>query len=386
MENENLKSILIIIDDIFPTRMSSFRNVEYDKYISQYQNILIINISKIEISPDITPKIVGKNIYYFQTNFDDNQVYEIKKILTKYNNKIATIDFLNNISAVEWKVLNFLEENNIKFMLTLYPGGGFFFDETSKKKLLKVFSSKMFYKVIITQKKILEYILENQLCKEEQIKFIYGLPVSHNLLNIDLSKKRYYGIKGKINFNICFVAYKYSPQGKDKGYDVFIKIAKILRKKYNDIYFHVVGNFNENDIDVMELDERIAFYGVQKTEWFEDFYKDKDLIISPTKPNILNKGSFDGFPTGATTEAMLNGVTAIVSDPLNMNFTYQNNKDIIIIKNEQEILKTVEFLKSNPKKMVSISKKGYKKCNKIYCEKYQLEERLKILKEMESLK
>jgi len=100
----------------------------------------------------------------------------------------------------------------------------------------------------------------------------------------------------------------------------------------------------------------------------------------------LNKGSFDGFPTGATTEAMLNGVTAIVSDPLNMNFTYQNNKDIIIIKNEQEILKTVEFLKSNPKKMVSISKKGYKKCNKIYCEKYQLEERLKILKEMESLK
>ena len=217
----------------------------------------------------------------------------------------------------------------------------------------------MLYKVIVTQDKVKRFLLENNLIEEEKIAFIYGLPVSKTLLNIDTTSHQHYGIKNKINLNICFVAYKYSEQGKDKGYDTFIEVAKKLRTKYNDIYFHVVGNFDESDIDVTELDERIAFYGVQDT-----------------------KCAFDGFPTGCTTEAMLNEVAAIVTDPLNLNTHYIDDEDIIIVRSIDDIIMKVEELKNNPKKLFQIATKGYKKANEIYSYKNQINKRIQLLNEI----
>lgn len=383
MVKKNLDDLLVIIDDVFPTDLSSFRNEEFNEYIDKFSNILIINISKKPVdAKKIIENYKEKKIYFFQTDFKDEKYKEIKKIAKNYKYKISPIVFLNNVYGCEGRVLLFLEENNIKFIFTLYPGGGFFFNEETKNKLNKIFSSKVFNKVIVTQSKVMDYILKNTNISQDKIEYIYGLPVANDLLKVNTKTHRHYGIKSKINLNICFVAYKYSEQGKDKGYDIFIDVAKKLRVKYNDIYFHVVGNFDENDIDVSDLDERIAFYGVHKPEWFVDFYKDKDIIISPNRPNILTKGAFDGFPTGCTTEAMLNEVTAIVTDPLRLNVIYVNDKDIIIVENSTDIIKKVEELKLNPKKLYKISKNGYKKANAIYSYEKQISKRIELLEEL----
>ena len=382
MAKENLNNLLVIIDDVFPNLLSSFRNVEFNEYISKYSDILIINVSKISI--DFEKKINNseKNIYYFQTNFADENYEKISKIIKDYNNVVCSIVFLNNIYGCEGKVLSFLEENDIRFIFTLYPGGGFFFNDETKIKLNKIFSSKMFFKVIVTQQKVKDYILQNTNIKEDKIEFIYGLPVSNILLNVNTKDHRHYGINGKINLNVCFVAYKYSEKGKDKGYDTFIEAAKKLRAKYSDIYFHVVGNFDENDIDVSELDERIAFYGTHDTKWFINFYKDKDIIISPTRANVLKNGAFDGFPTGCTTEAMLNEIAAIVTDPLKLNVNYIDDEDIIIVNDVNDIVKKIEELKANPKKLYKIAQNGYRKANDIYSYKNQISKRIELLGEL----
>lgn len=381
MSKENLDDLLVIIDDVFPNSLSSFRNVEFNEYISKRSDILIINISKIPIDFEKSNNS-EKNIYYFQTNFADENYEKINKIVKKYKKTVSSIVFLNNVYGCDGKVLSFLEKNDIKLIFTLYPGGGFFFNDETKIKLNKIFSSKVFYKVIVTQQKVKDYILQNTSIKEDEIEYIYGVPVSNDLLNINAKKHRHYGINGKINFNVCFVAYKYSEKGKDKGYDTFIEVAKKLRAKHNDIYFHVVGNFDENDIDVSELDERIAFYGTHDTKWFISFYKDKDIIISPTRANILKSGAFDGFPTGCTTEAMLNEVAAIVTDPLKLNVNYIDGEDIIIVNDVNDIIKKVEELKSNPKKLYKIAQNGYKKANVIYSYEKQIIKRIELLKEL----
>lgn len=387
MEEENLNELLILIDDVFPKDLSSFRNVEFSGYISKFENVLLINISKYSFEEkDFNQISKHKNVQFYQTNFEDGNILKINELLKKYKVKKSSIVFLNNVYGYNGKVLEFLEKNKIKFIFTLYPGGGFFLNDDTTKKLKRIFTSPMFFKVITTQRKTYDYLISNKLCKENQMEYIYGLPTSKSLLNISTYDKRHYGIKGKINLNICFVAFKYSSEGKDKGYDIFIEVAKKLRRQCNDIYFHVVGNFDENDIDVSELDERIAFYGVQPSDWFVNFYKDKDIIISPTRPNILSKGAFDGFPTGASSDAMLNEVLVMATDPLDLNTMYKNNEDLIIINhNEDEIVNKVIELKNNPQKMYKIAKNGYKKANNIYSYKNQIDKRISLIEEMSEI-
>ena len=128
MSKENLDDLLVIIDDVFPNSLSSFRNVEFNEYISKRSDILIINISKIPIYFEKSNNS-EKNIYYFQTNFADENYEKINKIVKKYKKTVSSIVFLNNVYGCDGKVLSFLEKNDIKFIFTLYPGGGFFFND-----------------------------------------------------------------------------------------------------------------------------------------------------------------------------------------------------------------------------------------------------------------
>lgn len=57
----------------------------------------------------------------------------------------------------------------------------------------------------------------------------------------------------KSRLDICFMAHKYTTYGQDKGYNVFVSVATILRQYHEDIYFHVVGPFDPKVIDVSSL-------------------------------------------------------------------------------------------------------------------------------------
>ena len=108
-----------------------------------------------------------------------------------------------------------------------------------------------------------------------------------------LAKKRYGFEKDRLD--VVFTAFRYMPDGADKGYDVFVDMAKRICRNHENVYFHVVGGFDENDLDVSSLKGHITFYGKQHADWFDVFYQDKDLIVSPNVPDVLARYKLHAF-------------------------------------------------------------------------------------------
>lgn len=385
--------IFYIFDDVFPCSLSPFRYEEYMSYFNYFKHVNCLTTgfslsalneknSVVKVIEDFTnqyPKfkknfyvLPFKNEVYLQSFFDNMNIYK---------KRLAIITFVNNMQTKDIDNITFLNDAKIPFIFTLYPGGGFDMnDNVCIKKLKRIFSSNMFRKVVVTQHITKKFLLENNFCKEEDICFIPGVVTPRELLNINISQKIHYGGNDKSNLDICFVAHKCTRNGADKGYDKFIGVAKKLSKKYSNIYFHVVGSFDEKVIDITEIKDRIKFYGIRKTEWFKDFYKDKDIIISANIPYVLGKGGFDGFPTGSCTEAMLNEVALFATDELSQNIFFKDGEDFVKIKPSiSDIYKKIIYYYDNPKKLAKLAKEGYKIVNEKYSTSNQVEKRIRLI-------
>lgn len=375
---------LIIFDDIFPSIYSPFRYEEYTEYLQNIEDVYIFTTGKslkavnenrtiLEVIKEFeekNPQYKGKVLELKEEN---------KKILEKLENKVAILTFLANVR----ENIETLENYQIPFIFTLYPGGGFVLnDENCDLELKKICSSKYFRKVIVTQKNVYKYLINKKICSKEQIEFIYGVVTPIQILEENNKDKRYYKYK-KETLDICFVAHKYTEKGIDKGYDIFIEVAKKLNEKYTNINYHIVGGFDENDIDVSKLGNKINFYGIRDSKWLKEFYADMDIILSPNRPFKLGKGTFDGFPTGSCTEAMINGVLLLCTDELKLNVKFKNKKDLIIIKpNVKNVVKVIEKLYKNPPRIIKIAEKGKKKTKIIYSKENQIMPRIKLIKEI----
>lgn len=376
--SRNNKLDLLILDDNFPLENSSFRYYEFITYLYEFNNseaILTKGLFLNDINETIREN--NKNIDFYLSN---NPIFK-GRILTDPKSKkakLAILVFLNNV----YENLSYLENSETPFVFTLYPGGGFAInDSDSDKKLAKVFSSRFFRKVIVTQSITLNYLIKNNLCSNDKIEYIYGGVVNRSMLSSNQVDIKRFG-KNKKTLDVCFVGHKYMKKGLDKGYDVFIEFAKLINMNHNNIRFHVVGEFTEDDIDVSELKNRIKFYGVKPSSWFLDFYKDKDLIVSPNRPFVLSDGSFDGFPLTCSVEAMLNGVAVFCTDDLSLNEEFIDGKDLIIIKHDaNDILNKVQQYYKKPDSLLLISKNGRSAALKNYSYKKQLAPRIKLIKE-----
>lgn len=372
------KKNLLILDDIFPNSISGFRFEEFTQILSQIENSKLISTGSSYPLLNASQEDHKKHIIDFKLKYPNlkNQLFKSSRIIN-FNAKLVYCIFINNI----YNNLFWIEKYKIPFVFTLYPGGGFQVnDETSDFKLKKVLESQQFRKVIVTQKFTQDYLIKNNFCKPERIEFVFGGVVPQISLNKDLISKKNY-LVNKPTLDIVFCAAKYMPKGIDKGFDVFIELAHLLNAKYNFIKFHVIGGFNETDIDVTQLNDKISFYGFQSYENLSNIFNNIDIIISPNKPFYLDKGSFDGFPLGTVVEAVFNGCVAIVTDLLNQNTVFENDQEILIVRSDaQEIEKIIIDLINNPDKLLSISKKGNQKFNKVYSNKIQMNPRIELLK------
>ena len=367
---------LIVFDTIFPHPISGFRLEEFKILLSHFKN------SKILLSSESYSLVKSsKELHKIHINDFLNKNINLKNKLKPFkgflniNTKLFYCIFLNNMI----KFIDTLEEKKIPFIFTLYPGGGFQMDdEISNFKLKKICSSSYFKTVIVTQKITKEYLLKNNFCKEDKIKLIFGGVVPQNSLKNNLEKKYYF--KDKNTLDICFCAAKYMPKGIDKGYDVFIKLAHNLSHKYNFINFHIIGGYNEEEIDVTTIKNNITFYGYLNFTELETIFKNIDIIISPNKSFVLYNGAFDGFPLGTVVEAALNGVMVILSDDLNQNTLFIDNQELIITESTSEsIEKIILNLIDNPNKLVEIAKNGKEKFQKVYSNNNQMKPRIEIL-------
>jgi len=385
LKKKIIKEELIIFDDTFPSDYSPFRYEEYSSYMKEFPNSKVFTTGKVLkfFNKNLRIKNVINNFLYNNKEYKNriiinNKNYEYK--LNNFNKPIAIMTFLQNA----YDNLRLLEKYQIPFIFTLYPGGGFILNnEESDNKLKKIFESTYFRKVIVTQYNIKDYLLKNNLVTAEKIEYIFGVVTPKKMLKQKVKEKKYFG-DGRDQLNICFVAHKYTKDGRDKGFDIFKDVCEKLLKENYKIGFHIVGSYNKDDIDNNDIKEKINFHGILSTNKLKRLYKDMDIIISPTRPFILNKGSFDGFPTASSTEAMLNKVLLITTDVLNLNQdNFINDSEIIIVApDKNQIAEKVIMLYNDPKLLKEISEKGYKKAKKIYSYKNQIGRRIKIIKKV----
>jgi glycosyltransferase involved in cell wall biosynthesis len=362
---------LVIFDDKFPTILSSFRVTEFNHYLRHLNSIIY------SFNPNFEQNLQTYIGYYPEYR---NRIFPYKRrTYSNLNASLFYIIFLNNA----YRFLPEIENTQTPFIFTLYPGGGFELDQpASDLKLNTVIRSRLFRKVIVTQKVTYDYLLSKNLCAPEKIEYIYGGVEPADYFQEHNVPKVFYK-KDKATFDICFVAHKYMPKGINKGYHTFISTAKILARLNKDFRFHVVGNYGPDDITIEGLENRVKFYGSQHLSFFPEFYSRMDMILSPNIPFVHAPGNFDGFPTGCCVEAGFAGVAVLHADVLNENQdnTYLPDKELCIINtNPDDIANKVLYYFNNLDQLYALSKAGQSKFYEIYSSKSQLDSRLALLK------
>ena len=377
---------IIILDDIFPHLLSAFKIAEYNTYLARYPNAVVYSTgtSFKYLNDTRSFQEVLQDYLEYYPQFK-SRVFEFSPdLMPILTGRLVYLIFLNNT----FNFIDLIEKSQIPFIFTLYPGGGFIpDDEESDQKLFRVCSSKYFQKVIVTQKYIGDYLINKKMCTPDQVELIYGVVTSIETIIPDQLDKKYYKLN-KETFDICFVAHKYMIRGLNKGYDVFIEVAKILYNLHgSNIVFHVVGNFDEKDIEVSELKDNIKFYGTRTTDWFPQFYANMDIIMSPNIPlhyimPEVKKSFIDGFPTGCCVEAGFCGTVVFCTDTVNQNIAFKNAEDIVIILRDIEAICTlVSRYYHNPQALYELSRIGQHSFRRIFKLENQMEPRLRLISE-----
>jgi glycosyltransferase involved in cell wall biosynthesis len=365
-----------IFDDLFPHPQSAFRLAEYNACLARFSNCRVYSTGS-------TLPVISKNQTFTEVlgeyagNFPQfKERVSVFPGLRGVKPKIAYCVFINN---ARW-VLPLAERAGAGFVFTLYPGGGLQLrDKACDESLRRVCSSKNFRKVIATQNVTRDYLLENEICAAENIEFIYGGAFPCHATGNNQKEKKQFG-EAKNTFDLCFVAHKYMPGGRDKGYDFFVAAAKNLARSCPQARFHVVGSFSKEDFDVVELGDRIIFYGSQRPEFFGDFYNRMDLILSPNAPFILHPGAFDGFPTGCCIEAGMCGVAVMATDNLKQNVAFRDGVDILIINRDaDEIARRIEYYYGQPQELYALANRGEASFRRVFDFDAQMEPRFKVM-------
>lgn len=371
----------VVIDHQFPQKDPfAFKNAEINEYFSKIPSFKSYTMHPMRPGPDawfshgygISYREFLRNRKGYLKHYDQDKG-RIKYLFPnrQYRFRLAYTYFL----AETYVLLPFLENNRIPFVFVLYPGGGFGLNNNSSDAMLKkIFASEMFRGVITTQAVTDDYLVSKRLCDQSKIHHIYGGFVQFKK---DAIKPKLKYKKSKQTFDICFVAARYSEKGVDKGYDLFIETAKKIRQMSDDVRFHVLGGFDESDIDVTDLKDRIHFYGYKKPEFLVDFYSKMDIFLAPSRPFQLFEGNFDGFPLGI--DAGYCGVAIFVSDELKMNRHYTNGKDIVIIDLDvDKIVDKVMRYYNDPDALYELSSSCQIKTQELFDIDTQISSRVKV--------
>lgn len=378
---KTIKGDIAVIDSLFPQKEPfGFRNTEINEYFKRINNVDAYAMH---------PTKPWGDAWFPWSYGSDREVYEKNRqgYLEHYPENKSRLHYLNEHGKYRFKLaysyflaetyvlLPFYEKNKIPFIFVLYPGGAFGIDnEQSDKMLERICRSKYCKGVIVTQRITKDYLIAKSFCPEEKITYIYGY--FSQFEKKDVKQKKFYQ-KDKQTFDVCFVAAKYTEKGVDKGYDLFIETAREICKITDDIMFHVVGGFDESEVDITDIKSRIKFYGYKRPDFLSEFYSEMDIFLSPNRPYKIFPGNFDGFPLGV--DASYCGVALFASDELDMNDHYIDNENIIIVPvNANKIADKIIKAYSNLEDLYELSAKGQTNTQALFDTSYQIDQRIKL--------
>lgn len=377
---------LLIFDDVFPSLKSGFRYAEYTAYLQEFENSLVVatgkNLHLLERSSidDVLCRYRRKNPSVgnkiIQAPSIGNEIIQANNFPLRLAN-LVYINFLTNT----FELLPKLESAQVPFIFTLYPGGGFVLnDNLCDQKLKKIFESPCFQHVIVTQQITFDYLIKKSLCPVDKITKIFGVVMPEPKAQPFPSLKLRWGFE-KQSLDICFMAHKYMPYGQDKGYDVFVNVARILCQRYDNINFHVIGPFDEDDIDIRPFQDRIKFYGSVAIDRMDEIFIGIDIILSPNISNRISPGSFDGFPTASAIEAGMRGIAMFAIDEFNSaEGHFIDGDNIVLIHYDlMDIVDKVERYYRAPEALKEVGQKGMKRINELYSRAAQIQPRIELI-------
>lgn len=359
----------LIIDDCYPLDLYAWRKGEIDEILRHFSNSCVLRCNS-SVS------------YAYKFTMDKCLDRNAENIIFIAD---GTGVILNDIKLVSFLMYYGYEGYNIAeidkdFVMTLYPSGGFrLYDNALCRKMKKICASPHFKHLIVTQKNMYDYVVENKICPKEKVSFIFGGPSS------PVFSKKHKSIN-KVE-NICFCSNIYGDDGWRKGYDIFVSVARILNKKNKNLKFYVVGDgVHEKTINISDMKTHFKFYNRMDLKDLTCFFEDMDIMVMPNRLHYFNDGSidFDGFPLGCAAHAMMCGVPLFMTDPLNLNNNYyEDGKDFVKINfDPYEISKKIQHYISNPLDLNEIGKCGNIKTRKLYSFEKQIIPRIKIYKKI----
>jgi lipopolysaccharide transport system ATP-binding protein len=355
----------VILDDFFPNLLTGFRIAEYNAYLERFPLLTIYSTL-----PDF-----GRQMRAYSALYP-----ELAPRVRRFSNmdvprpSFAYLNFLNN--AVHF--LPFLERRKTPFVFTLYPGGGFGIeDKVSDDKLARICGSPFLKHIIVTQKRTAEYLQARH--PAVPWTFVYGC-VINPLYFAHTIEPRVWSGPGKPTFDVCFVADKYMPHGRNKGYPAFIDAGRRVVATMPETRLHVVGGFAPDDWPLDWLARKVIFHGRLTTQALREFFARMDVIASPNVPFALHPGNFDGFPTAACAEASLCGVAMVVADVLGLNTEYRAGDEVVIVAPEAEAFaEAIVTLGRDPDRLRSLAQAGQQKSRTLFASERQLEPRLAVI-------
>lgn len=370
---------VLVYDNIFPHLKCSFTTCEFNAYLERFPEACVYTSGTgfAGFGGDTSFDAVHAD---FASKYPHlaNRVYKVNTRLDYHAELFYTL-FLSNM----FLALGLVEAMQVPFVFTLYSGGDFcMYDPESDSKLRRIFSSPFFRKVIVGQSPARDYLLERSLVEEHQIEFIYGPICNTEYLLKHAEPKKFYA-QDKSTFDICFVAYKHMPLGRDKGYDIFVQVARILSRRSPDFHFHVVGGFTPEDINVSDLGGRIHFYGKQPMGFFSTFHSSMDIMLSPCLPFVLAPGAFDGAPNVSAIEAGLCGVAVFMTDQLKQNLRLRDREEIVVVPHDAWVISDiVESYFRDVDALYRMARQGQAAFARVFNMQAQIEPRIKLFESL----
>lgn len=309
---------LLILDDFFPNQLSGFRIAEFNDLLRAFPNARCATVSR-----DFPTSLVAYAGRY-------PELADRVSVFLGAVPEGTDLVYCVGLNTIEY-YRPFIERQGVPFVLELYPGFGFRLNDTESDGFLdRAINSPWFRKVIVTQTITLEYVQRRFRLPSSQVVYKYGF-VADETVWPDPPRTRV--DDGRLE--LAFVAHKYVPGGRDKGYDVFIDAARRLHEALPDrVRFHVVGPWGSGDHPLGSLlpGRDIFFHGSRTQPFFRVLHQGIDAIVSPNRANMVGRGAFDGFPTASIVDAMMCGAAAFLTDPIRLNHELRTNREFVQIE------------------------------------------------------
>jgi glycosyltransferase involved in cell wall biosynthesis len=358
---------VVALDDYFPAKGTGFRIAEFSWMLSHGV------LSEVMTTATPLEELVAGYSAVHPRTCGQVHAYDVER-LGRF--EAASVLFLNNAAYF----VDDLEAAAVPFVLTLYPGGGLNLGHgQAEAKLSRVLASPQLRHVITTQPLVTDHVRAvgpQHLAVTE----VLGLTVDPTYLRPGAGFRENFFGSGKQTLDVAFVAHRYTGDGKDKGFPVFLDCVRLLVSSGLSVRGHIVGGYVAGDIDQRYADLDLSCYGVLSTPELAAFFAGMDLIISAPTPGQIAPGSFDGFPTGSCVEAALCGVAVAASDPLHQNRLFIDRRDIHMPQaNAPDIVARVHQMLAEPDGLARVALAGLRTARRGYGIEAQLLSRRRVM-------